>query len=288
MAGFAKLLDYKQAIDDKGQVYYSSWRKSTSIATSQGVWYDLSMSAGNPAPQYYAAAPLVATQLKKSTDGGFNHGSNVSPSNKYLNKFLLLVNFASAAIDYVLCDYLLYYPFIDQGTNDAQVMDNTLTLTRYTDGKGVQMIPVSVAPHGSAGATYYVTYTNSDGVAGRISKTTTIPSITPNGTILNADTTGTLSCKNFIGLQDGDSGVRSIQSVTFPAITDVGLMAIALVKPLCSSMLLEQTAASEITPLSQTNMIPRIYDDAYLNCIFTPIGNVNGGAWLGEIETVFN
>jgi len=68
----------------------------------------------------------------------------------------------------VLLDYLLYYPSIDDGTLDEQVMDNTVTLPRYTDGKGVQMMAITTGVR-TGGQTFQVKYTNSDGVAGRLS-----------------------------------------------------------------------------------------------------------------------
>ena len=43
----------------------------------------------------------------------------------------------------ILADYLLYYPTIVDGNTDPQVMNNTVTLPRYTDGKGVMMMAVT-------------------------------------------------------------------------------------------------------------------------------------------------
>lgn len=35
----------------------------------------------------------------------------------------------------LLCDFLLYYPSVDDSVTDPQILDNTITLPRYTDGK---------------------------------------------------------------------------------------------------------------------------------------------------------
>lgn len=46
-------------------------------------------------------------------------------------------------------------------------MDNTTPLPRYSDGIGVQIMPVVVAGQ-TGGQTFTVNYTNSEGVAGRV------------------------------------------------------------------------------------------------------------------------
>jgi len=61
----------------------------------------------------------------------------------------------------ILCDYLLYYPSVDDSISDTQILDNTVTLPRYTDGKGVQVIAVTVAGR-TGGQSFYFTYTNSE------------------------------------------------------------------------------------------------------------------------------
>lgn len=127
MPGFRGLWDYVSSIES-GETHYHSFRKSPSQVTTAGVWFDMSMSPGNPNPQYYAASPLVAQQMKKSTDGGFNHGNSVSPLKKYLHKFLIMSNSATGLpMPWMLCDYLLYYPFVDTGTNDEQLMTNSVS-----------------------------------------------------------------------------------------------------------------------------------------------------------------
>lgn len=284
--------DYVQAVE-KGQTHYSTFRKTPSQVGTAGNWFDLSMSPGMPLPQYYAAAPLVAQQLKRSTDGGLNHGASVSSTShqKYLKKLLVMFNSQTGLpMPYVLLDYLLYYPFIDMGTNDEQLMDNTLALSRYTDGVGVQMIAVSVASGTSLSPQFTVNYTNSDGVAGRTSKLVTLSTATANGSILpcHHGLNTVIGNGPFIGLQNGDKGVRSIQSVTFPGVLDVGLFAIALVKPIITGVICEPNAPSETEVLPHISQLPKIYDDAYLNLIVCPNAAINGLTFNGEIETVWN
>ena len=103
----------------------------------------------------------------------------------------------------------------------------------------------------------------------------------------NSATTA-ITAMPFLGLQSGDSGVRSIESVTFVSGTDVGLLAFVLVKPLLTGVLLEQTAPTEIVCQPHTGTMPIIYDDASLNLLVLPNGSLSGVAFHGEIETIWN
>lgn len=288
MAGFKALWQINEKMAE-GKSYYTAFRKTPIQATSAGVWFDMSMSPGNPGPQYYAATPLEAQQMKLSTDGGIRHGGNVSPDSKFLSRFLLMATAATALpMPFILCDYLLFYPFVDTGTNDAQLLDNTATLPRFTDGKGVQIMAVSVASVSGSQPQFEVSYTNSDGVSGRTSRNHYLMPNTYNGAIMTKNSTGAVSHHPFMGLQDGDSGVRSIESVTFTSGTDTGLLAMVLVKPLLTGVLLEQTAATEIVSQPMRGQMPTIYDDAFLNLLVLPNGNITGIGHYGEIETIWN
>ena len=65
-----------------GRTHFCSFRKAPSQASSALGWVDLSMAAGNPLPQYYAAAPLEAARL----DGlrGIFHGADKAPATMHL------------------------------------------------------------------------------------------------------------------------------------------------------------------------------------------------------------
>lgn len=41
----------------------SSWRKAPTQTTGVGVWFDLSMSPGNPVPNYYIGTPGIFVPL---------------------------------------------------------------------------------------------------------------------------------------------------------------------------------------------------------------------------------
>ena len=76
---------------------YLSFRKLPAVVTGAGTWYDYSMAPGNPTPQYYAAAPLTAQTMARSTDGGIQHGGNVSPRTKYLRRLTAMAVAAAGA-----------------------------------------------------------------------------------------------------------------------------------------------------------------------------------------------
>lgn len=290
MAGFANvgaIVDAELA----GRVKYTFYRKAPAVVTVAGAWFDYSMAPGNPAPQYYAAAPLVAQTLSRSNDGGIQHGGNVSPSTKYLRSITAMAVAAAGVPQRLyLLDYLMFYPFVDMGTADEQPMDNTQTLTRYTDGAGVQIMAVLVAPHGLVGDTFFVTYTNQDGTAGRVTPLHTMTTAASvNGTILTTQTAGAGRIGPFLALQGTDTGVRSIEAVQCTAGTDVGLFTLVLVNPLAELTVREITAPTVKDFALEAGMkLPVIEDDAYLNFITCPNGSLTGIPLNGDATFIWN
>lgn len=265
------------------------WRKVPSQVTTAGYWFDLSLSPGNPVPKYwFDATPLIAKSISQSTDGGLWHGPDTSPKQQYLRMTTAMSSSGTGLpLPLVLCDYLLYYPSIDDSLTDTQVLDNTVTLPRYTDGKGVQVIAVTVAGR-TGGQSFYFTYTNSDGVSGRTSQIVNQNAISAIGTITTSSlSTLSQSGNPFIGLQSGDSGVRSIESVTMLGV-DVGLFSLILVKPLARTQIREQTAPVEKDYLIESSDIPEIKDDAYLGWLTCPSGSLNGVTLFGDLQVIYN
>jgi len=262
------------------------WRKTPSQATTSGIWFDLSMSPGMPVPKYwFDAAPLTAKAIYQSTDGGFYHGPNVT-GEKYLRRITTQASAATALpMNAILCDYLLYYPTTDDGTTDPQVMDNTVTLPRYTDGKGVQILPITVGAR-TGGQSFTISYTNSDGVAGRTTTAVTQNTSTVLGSVTGSNTATINASNPFIGLQAGDSGVRSIESITMNGV-DVGLMSLILVKPLVQTCFREITVPYEKDFLVPTTDLIRIYNDAFLNFLVLPLGSLAATVLRGDLKVIW-
>lgn len=279
MNSITELVDLE--LQGKTDIYM--WRKTPNLATTNGIWFDLSMSSGMPVPQYYAATPLTATPMSYSSDKGIFHGYSTQ---KYLRQTACISANAFMPLPMILLDYLMYYPFIDEGTTDEQLMDNTQTLPRYTTGEGVQIMAVSQGAR-TGGQSFYVTYTNSEGVSGRTSATVIENTAAANGHIVTSSTATSGASGAFIPLQQGDKGVRSIESVTMLG-TDVGLFALVLVKPLASTTIRENTAVVEKDYFMEAGVIPEIKQNAYLNWICLPIsGSLSGAVIFGDLKTVW-
>jgi hypothetical protein len=274
--------------DENGFTRTFSFRKAPSQTTGVSVWQDLSMSPGNPVPNYYAASPLIPVAMRQSTDGGIFHGANVSPKTKHLRKITILSTADIALpIPFILMDYLLYYPFCDDGSTDEQMMLAGASLPRYSSGDGVKIMVVSVAPR-TGTQPFTIKYTNSEGITGRVTQTAYQASPTANGTILTCGFATNISNMLFMGLQSGDSGVRSIESITMGGL-DVGLSTIVLVKPIANFCLNEQTAAVEVDFLTDRGLsLPKIEDDAYLNLACLTNGNIATTQFIGDIKVTWN
>lgn len=265
----------------------STFRKIPVQVTGAGIWFDLSMSPGNPVPQYYAASPGVAISLTQSGDGGLFHMGAVSPKKKFLRKALIMTQTAACVpMPMILMDYLMFYPFIDQGTTDEQFLTNTVTLPRYTDGNGVQIMAIVVAGQ-TGGQQFQVNYTNSSGVSGRISPPVTMNTQALVGTLITTTQSTVGSAGPFLPLQAGDSGVRSIESVTCLG-ADVGLLTLVLVRPLAQLSVRGIDAPVELDYVKDCGLItPEIKDNAYLNFICCPNGSLSGAQINGYIETLW-
>lgn len=229
--GFRNVREYAAA-EEAGQSWITGFRKLVaSPATVTSNWLDLTYSGGSPPANFYASEPLVAAEVE--SDKGI-YVPTVSTADQYLHRLTLMALAASATTTsanntpFMLMDYLLYYPFIDtDAAGEEQLLDNTVTIPRYDAG---QVIAIAQSASSAVGQ-FTMSYTNQDGVAGRTSQNTfTLATITGGGQSLisNASAAGTLP---FVGLQTGDTGVKSIESVTFTAAGG-GLVCLVIVKPL--------------------------------------------------------
>lgn len=262
----------------------SGFRKTPTAAATVNVGFDFSMSSGYPSPNYYASAPAEARYMSHSRNGGIYHGKNVNADqSKFLSEIELVFTTASfARMQMILLDYLLYYPFIDEGTTDEQPMLNDETLQRYTDGEGVMMMAVSVAA-ASGGQSFKIKYTNSKGESGRVTPNIfmhTSSTFTGSTISSSGNTSNTGSCL-FLPLQAGDTGVRYVESITMNGV-DVGLFSLVLVKPLFSYFLGDfRCVTHKHTVIDNGFAMPKIENDAYLNYLAVSSGNFSGQALMG-------
>ena len=232
MVGFKSVAEWA-ASPDAGRHHVTTFRKAVaSAATVANDFVDYTYFAGNPPANFYASAPLLAATVESI------RGITLPQVENQFLKSITVMSAASSATGtsnqnqrLLLADYLLYYPFVDtDAVGEQQDMDNTVVLPRYASGSGVQMMAVGQSASSAVG-TFTVSYTNQDGVAGRTSQTTYTKVIGGGGTVVSSSNNAVTGSHPFIGLQAGDSGVRSVESVTFSAAGG-GLLAIVLVKPL--------------------------------------------------------
>lgn len=284
MVGFSAVSSYVNAMLN-GQESFCSFRKVPSQASTAGMWVDISMTAGNPLPNYYASSPLVADTL----DGmkGIFHGSNKSPSAKYLTEVGLVTPTAGLVGAYKLLDYVLYYPFIDMDSTDEQTMDNTVTLPRYETGEGLMAIMVAAAPT-TGGGSFTFNYVNQDG-ASKTSPTITCDTTATSIASLITSRPGVANVGYgpFLRLDAGDTGIRSITSLTM-VVPNGGLAALVLVKPIADFAIREINTYAEASFLDRRPGPPRIYDGAYLNFIMNCAATVAAGQLSGHARFVWN
>mgnify|MGYP001766106714 CR=1 FL=1 len=232
MAGFSNAAAWAAAVD-AGKTHVSTFRKTVaSAATAANDFVDYTYFAGNPAANFYASAPLEAAHVE-SIRG--IHIPQMAGAERQFLKSITAMSAASSATGtsnqnqrQMLADYLLYYPFIDtDAVGELQEMVPTVALPRYAAG---QVICVAQSASSAVGQ-FTMTYTNQDGVPGRVSQNTFTKVVAGGGTLVSSATSAVAGSLPFVGLQAGDSGVRSIESVTFTAAGG-GLMALVVVQPL--------------------------------------------------------
>jgi hypothetical protein len=289
MSGFANIGEWANA-DLIGQCWLTGFRKTVaSAATTTNAWIDYSYFPGSPPANFYASSPSVAALIE--ADKGFKVPT-VSPATQHLKSFSVMTANTATAVNarqrLVLCDYLLYYPFIDtDAIGETQTLDNTVTIPRYTSGRVIAVAQSAASTTGQ----FTMTYTNQDGVAGRVCQNTYTFAVAGGGQVVSANGVGA-SYNPYITLAAGDSGVQSIQDVTFTAAGG-GLMALVIVKPLFNGYVTQECrsalgAADEFMSIIHAAGAPQIKDGAVLNIFAEGTqGSLASSQLVGVLETVW-
>lgn len=297
MTGFANIREFVES-DDAGRTWITQFRKAvTSTATITSSYIDYTYFAGSPLANFYASTPLEAAYVDDTR--GFRIPS-VSPANQYLKNITVMAAAASSTSttadrqELSLCDYLLYYPFIDTDSTDQQDMIQTVTMSRYEGG---YVMAIAQSASSTIGQFTY-TYTNQDGVSGRVSPNIFTQIVAGGGQSLLANISGG-GFNPYLPMQAGDSGVKSIESVTFTAVGG-GLMALVIVKPLRTFMLggaSRKTTTGNLesygTAVSIDSLVHErlveIKDGAILGLICKGhAGTLNSSILVGYLETIWS
>lgn len=284
MAGFGSIKDLVESIDT-GKSIISSFRKIPSQPSTVGNFSDLSMASGNPVTNYYASTPLAAAKLEGRE--GIYAGPDTFPDTKFVKSIMATSQAAAfAPSTLILCDYLLYYPFLDGDSTDEQVLDNTITLPRYENGLGVKAFVVAQGSY-IGGARFKITYTNEKGVSGRESRWITSNSATQTASIISSGTNANAGFP-FIPLQEGDKGIRSVESFQFENANG-GIFALVLCAPIATTTIREINAPVEKDFFKDTGMASRrVYDGAYLNFLILPAGSIQSVVIIGIVEIAWS
>ncbi len=188
---------------------------------------------------------------------------------------------ASAAIPgcYMLYDRLVHQAGLSATVTTAQTTNlPTAALTRYTDGAGVMLGLTIWTVIGTTGTTVTATYTNQDGTGSRVTKAVAFgaTSFREAGRMI------------LLPLQEGDTGVRSVQSVTVLASTvTAGNFGVTLFKPLAAIIVPEmgQNAVIDLVSGNMGGGLPEIVDSACLSFVAmssAAVGHVTGTLLLTE------
>jgi hypothetical protein len=171
------------------------------------------------------AVPTTAAALNNTTTGAMLRDTllNSYTAARWLSK----IEFSSAPATnsfVMLVDRLSHQGGLDGTLTAAQTTNlPTTALTRYTSGVGVFAALEIYTAVGGTATTATLSYTNQAGTPGRTSK-----SFVFGGSGNNQPRTTLI-----VPLQDGDTGVRSVESVTLAATTGtIGAFGVTLFKPL--------------------------------------------------------
>jgi len=227
------------------------------------------------------------TDSAKGREINIWHGGNVSADTKHIMNMGCVANAATAAGAMVyLVDMLGCYPKIRTDLATSQALTNTLTLPRYTDGKGVRAFYSLSTANGANAQNFAMGYTAPGPAAGR--SLGAVVANTASAITGHIGHTGTAAGNfgPFLPLAGGDAGIISVESAQFSAVSAAaGFVDLVLCKPLAYIPVTTAFVAAERDLLTQLPSIPRVYDGACLGIIIQAGGVVaSGNAWQGYTE----
>lgn len=229
------------------------------------------------------AAPTTAVVPDNTTTGAMR-GFQAGGSNALR---LVKAQFSGSAIGgtlpstLMLCDRLSHQGGLSGTTTGAQTTNlPTAALTRYTSGVGVFAALEIYTAIGTTATTVTASYTNQAGTAGQTTLATDIGAAANNA----------VSRLIILPIQQGDTGVKSVESVTLAAstVSAAGNFGVTLFKPLALFPMAQSFGyVAEFDPLLNlaANM-PEYLDNS---CLFwiqlaggTTSGTIQSNLWFAE------
>lgn len=212
---------------------YSDYLTKLEQTQNIPVWKAVPSGSGYLASSWTIApkagvAPTTAVACSNTTVGALNRETPVGLATfDYRLVDVISDRNASsgATLMSIIADRLSHQGGLSGTVTTAQTTNlPTAALTRYTSGEGVQIGIEIYTAVGTTATTLTASYTNQAGTAGQTTK-----AVVFGGTSFNA--AGRLIV---LPLQDGDTGVRSVESVTLAAstVSAAGNFGVTLFKPL--------------------------------------------------------
>ena len=238
--------------------------KVTATSGAAGRFFSFWRVAGDPV---VGAIPTTsATVCDKDTIGAMSYTHPTAPDKSYLAGASANLSISSTLILY---DRLLHCGGLNATLTTPQTVGGA-TVTRSTQ-KNQMYLEVYTAIGGTT-ANITVSYTNQSGVSGRATISTVTFSFAPAGQMI------------LLPLQEGDTGVQSIQSVTLSASTGtVGNFGITVLRPI---VMLGCVANVEQAKDALTTYLPEIEDNSCLSlmmqCGTSATGSVVGSFWVTQ------
>lgn len=272
--GFNSLDDFISEVSVNGKFWRADWNKITGgSAYTAGRWYDFSLLNGTPIANTYSGTALAAQAPNEASGFGLYHGGDVSTDTKHILNMAAYTAVATGVPGVLmLVDMCLYYPGINMNLATLQSLTNAQALTRYTSGAGLRAFLV---PTVATGATAHqltsangITYTNQAGTGSR--KLPVTVSCTASAIVGHVTHSGTAANNYgpFLPLANGDTGIRSVESIQLSAGSGAGTAALVLAKPIATLPLTTVSVAAERDLINQLPSMPQIQDGACLTWLY--------------------
>ena len=224
------------------------------------------------------STPTTAATLDRTTAGTGDLLERYNPS---ASLYIAKAEFGSNMIDtgvWILCDRLSHQGGLSGTTTGAQTTNlPTAALTRYTSGAGVFAALEIYSNVGTTATTFTCSYTNQAGTAGRTSLAQVF------GATLNREQFRLIP----IDLQQGDTGVRSVESVTLAASTlTAGNFGVTLYKPLAMFPAFPQLATEWNAMFGGGGNLAEIIDGAALCWLNAGFSTTSNGIATGQLRFI--
>lgn len=257
MTGIAEIVEAVSA----GAEWTSYFHKTGVPASiTAGLWGDLSMAAGTPKYNAYVGPQGEFTALVGAGNDGI-YVPDAGSATTYLMQATVAPGANPAQATWILADYLGFYALIDGDSTDQQDMVNAVPVPRAGSGR---VALICAAPMAATG-TGTITYTNQDGVAGRVATFNAVWSSNVGTLVASSSNAGSAGTRTpWLGLQGGDTGVSLIEAITF-SVPPGGFMHAVIMRPITTVVTTAAASFSEKPTIQHAGHPPIIEDGAYLN-----------------------